>query len=56
MIIKSYIAEQNIEILTNYQAVLTYGENKGIQDDIKEKIKALNKDGEVITFFERQIE
>ena len=55
MIIKSYIAEQNIKILTDYQAVLTYGENKGIQDDIKEKIKALNKDGEVITFFENDL-
>ena len=55
MIIKSYIAEQNIEILTNYQAVLIYGENKGIQDDIKNKIKAQNKDSEVITFFENDL-
>ena len=38
MILKSYIVEQNIEILKNYRATLVYGENNGIKDDIKESI------------------
>ena len=55
MILKSYIVEQNIEILKNYTASLIYGENEGIKDDVKEKIKELNKDCEIITFFENDI-
>jgi DNA polymerase III subunit delta len=55
MILKSYIVEQNVEVLKNYQATLIYGENTGIKDDIKEKIKELNKNSEIITFFESEI-
>ena len=39
MILKSYLVEQNVEVLKNYQASLIYGENKGIKDDIKEELK-----------------
>ena len=44
MILKSYIVEKNFDVLGNYQAVLLYGENDGIQDDIKLKLKDENKD------------
>ena len=43
MILKSYIVEQNVEVLKNYQATLIYGENIGIKDDIKLKIKKIEK-------------
>ena len=43
MILKSYIVEQNIDILKNYKATLIYGENNGIKDDIKEEIRNKNE-------------
>ena len=55
MILKSYIVEQNLSILEKYQAVLLYGENTGIKDDIKNKLKNINKDSEVLNFFENEI-
>ena len=55
MILKSYIVEQNIEILKNYQATLIYGQNGGIKDDVKQQIKDLNKNIEIINFFEADI-
>ena len=55
MILKSYIVEQNINVLKNYQATLIYGENSGIMDDIKEEIKNQNKDCEILKFFEPEI-
>ena len=39
MILKTYIVEQDLKILKNYRSVLLYGENDGIKDDIKSKIK-----------------
>ena len=39
MILKSYVLEQNPEILKNYQATVIYGQNDGIKDDLKEEIK-----------------
>ena len=55
MILKSYIVEQDVEVLNNYQATLIYGENAGIKDDIKNKIRKQNKHSEIITFFESDI-
>lgn len=55
MILKSYIVEQNINLLTNYKATLIYGENNGIKDDVKEEIKNKNQRSEVITFFEGDV-
>jgi DNA polymerase III subunit delta len=57
MILKSYIVEQNVEILKKYKANLIYGENDGIKNDIKEEIKNKNKDKdcEVTNFFETDI-
>jgi DNA polymerase III subunit delta len=55
VILKSYIVEQNIEILKNYQATLIYGQNGGIKDDVKQQIKNQNKNIEIINFFEADI-
>ena len=55
MILKSYLVEQNVEILKSYHATIIYGVNNGIKDDIKEQIKEQNKDVEIVTFFESDI-
>ncbi|MDB9760845.1 hypothetical protein OAB59_02640 [Pelagibacteraceae bacterium] len=55
MILKTYIVEKNINILEQYKAVLLYGVNDGIKDDIKNTIKKNNKDAEIINFFETEI-
>ena len=55
MILKSYIVEQNVEILKKYQATLIYGENNGIKNDIKQAIKKNNTNSEISSFFESEI-
>ena len=55
MILKSYIIEKDLNILDKYQAVLMYGENEGIKDDVRNKLKAKNKNSEIINFFESEI-
>ena len=55
MILKSYIVEQNLEILKTYKATLMYGLNRGIKNDLREEIKNKNKESEIITFFENDI-
>lgn len=55
MILKSYIVEQDIEILNSYNSTLIYGENEGIKDDIKDAIKKKNNNSEIINFYEDDI-
>jgi DNA polymerase-3 subunit delta len=55
MILKSYIVEQDVEILKNYKATLIYGENNGIKNDVKQKIKDNNDVAEILNFFEADI-
>jgi DNA polymerase-3 subunit delta len=55
VILKSYIVEQNVEILKNYKATLIHGQNDGIKDDIKEEIKNINKSWDIINFFENEL-
>ena len=55
MILKSYIVEKNLNVLDGYQATLMYGQNDGIKEDIKTKIKKKNKNSEIIVFFEEEI-
>ena len=55
MILKSYIVEQNLEVLNDYRAVLLYGENEGLKDDIKCKLKIHNENSEIISIFESEI-
>ena len=52
MILKSFIVEKNIKSLDFYTSVLVYGVNTGIKDDLKAKIKSLNKEAEIISLFE----
>ena len=56
MILKSYIVEQNIDILKKYQATLIFGENNGIKDDIKDEIKSKSKNCEILNIFEVDIQ
>ena len=51
MILKSYIVEKSINTLKKYKSVLLYGENDGIKDDIKNKLKTLHQDTDIINLF-----
>lgn len=55
MILKSYIVEQDLKVLNGFRSVLLYGENDGIKDDIKSKIKNNNNEAEIINYFEDEI-
>ncbi len=47
MIYKSYIVEENVKLLKEH-IILFYGENLGLKNDFKEKIKVENKEQEII--------
>ena len=49
MIIKNYIAEQNIKVFTN-KFILIYGENVGMVEDFKKKIKSIYSNSEINIF------
>ena len=55
MIIKSYIAEENIQSINNYKIFLCYGENQGLKKEIKEKIRISNKNCEILRLFQDEI-
>ena len=55
MIFKSFIVEKNISLLDSCYAVLFYGENIGLKDDLKNFIKNHNKDCEQISFHQNDI-
>ena len=55
MILKSYIVEQDVSVLENYQATLIYGQNNGIKEDIKQKIRDKNNNSQIIIFFEEEL-
>tara|TARA_A100001011_G_scaffold400597_1_gene516690 strand:+ start:3713 stop:4717 length:1005 start_codon:yes stop_codon:yes gene_type:complete len=55
MILKSYLVEQNITLLDKYFITLIYGENIGMKDDIKYKIKEFFKEYEKISFNQDEI-
>ena len=55
MILKSYIVEQNLNLLDQYNSVIIYGENDGLRDDIKEEIKKINPTFEIINLFQDEI-
>ena len=55
MILKSYIVEENVEILNEYRGTLIYGENEGIKDDIRQALRSKSKTSEEIIFFEEEI-
>ena len=47
MIYKSYLDEENFKLIKS-NIVLFYGENLGLKNDFKDKIKIENKDYEII--------
>ncbi len=55
MIFKSFIIEKDISLLDSYYAVLFYGENIGLKDDLKVIIKNRNKDSEQISFYQNDL-
>jgi len=56
MIFKSFIVEKNIALLDSYYAVLFYGENIGLKDDLKKFIKNHNnKECEQVSFHQDEI-
>ena len=54
MLYKSYLIEQNIKIL-NKNFILFFGENMGLKNELKKKIRFENKNAEVITFYQEEI-
>ena len=55
MIIKSFIAEKNISVLNDYFAVMFYGENIGLKDDLKNQIKNYYKKVECVSIYQNDI-
>lgn len=54
MIYKSYLVEKNIKIIKN-KLVLFYGENIGMQKDLKDKIREDNKGADIIRINQDEI-
>ena len=54
MIFKSYLIEQNNN-LNNKNILLFYGENVGLKNEFKNKIKLKNKNSEIIRFNQEEI-
>ena len=55
MIFKSYIIEQNIQMVFDKKLFLIYGENYGLKNDIKNLIKQNKKDSAVIRLYQDEI-
>ena len=55
MILKNYIVEQQIGSLAKYNSVLLYGENDGIKNDLKDRLKKQNENCEIINLFQEEI-
>ena len=55
MIYKSYLVEQNKNLLKNHKNYLFYGENIGLLDLFNNDIKYINKESEINTFFQNEI-
>ena len=54
MIFKSYLIEQNFQSI-NTNLILFFGENIGLKNEFKKKIKSNNLQAETITFFQDDI-
>lgn len=54
MIYKSYLVEQNIEILKN-NILLLYGENLGLKNDLKSQIKKKFSKSEFVNFNQEDV-
>ena len=54
MIFKSFVVEQNLKIL-NSRPTLFYGENSGLQNDIKNKIRLEKSQAQIVKFNQEKI-
>ncbi len=55
MIIKSYIAEKNLNQIDKFSSVLFYGENQGLKKNFKEKLRSFHKECEILNLFQDEI-
>ena len=55
MILKSYLVENNFDTLNQYNSIVFYGENNGLKDDFKDRLKILNKDADIFTIYQEDI-
>ena len=55
MIIKSYLVEKELKNIEQFQASLIYGENEGLKNFLKNKIRNEKKNHEIINFFQDEI-
>jgi|TARA_B110000438_G_C15790322_1_gene640378 DNA polymerase-3 subunit delta len=55
MIIKSYLVEKDLKNIEHFQALLIYGENDGLKNFFKKKIRNEKKNHEVINLFQDEI-
>ena len=54
MIFKSYILEDNLNKISK-NIILFYGENLGLKNEFKDKIKRLNQNNEILSFNQEEI-
>jgi len=55
MILKSFLVEKNLSIVNEYFVTLFYGENIGLKDEIKKRIKEKYKNYEQINFNQDEV-
>ncbi len=55
MIYKSYLLEENLKYISEKKLILFYGENLGLKDDFKKKIKLNSKDAEITNILQEDI-
>ena len=55
MIIKSFNAENNIGLLEKFKAILIYGENEGLKNDLIDNLKKI-KNADIINLFSRNLD
>jgi DNA polymerase III subunit delta len=55
VILKSYIVEQKIIILNDYNTIVFYGENDGLKNDFKIKIKNIYQEAEIVNLFQEEL-
>ncbi len=55
MIVKSYVIENDVNIIFKYKAFLVYGENEGFKKDLKNNIKNKYPDHDILNYFQEEI-
>ena len=55
MIVKSYLLEQNLDLIKENSLVLFYGENLGLKNDFKKKLQIKYNKLKIITFYQDEI-